>query len=357
MGLFSIFNKKKESAKQVKRAVVKVLEIEKLTDKGRKISFEIPNEYKSHFDFIPGQYVNVHVIINGQQLTRSYSICSGKDEALSIGVKAVESGVVSNYLVKEIKAGDELELDFPMGNFRLQEDMKTIVCFAAGSGITPFLSFAKSLKQDQQMNLFYGNSYKDSVFFKMELDSINRLKATYFYSRDNVENSIHGRLNKKNVSELIKSELSLLKADAFFICGPEEMIFDIKEVLSIFGVAKEKVHFELFTTPVTKISENANDSSTFTGVAKVSGILDGEIFRVELPANGKSVLEALIDSGADAPYSCKGGVCCTCKAKIIEGSAKMDINYSLTDEEVKEGFILTCQAHPTSEVLKIDYDV
>jgi ring-1,2-phenylacetyl-CoA epoxidase subunit PaaE len=357
MGLFSIFKKTTDS-KQPRKVLAKVIGIEQLTDLGKKISFDIPNEYKELFNFVPGQYINVFPVINGEKFSRSYSICSGKDEPLSIGVKAVEKGIVSNYLVYEIKLGDELEIDFPKGNFKLEDSMNSIVCFAAGSGITPFFSFVKSLKPNQNMKLFYGNSYVRSTFFHKELSGIENPKTTFLFSREHIEGANSGRLDKNTVSEILKSDLSLLNADAFFICGPEAMILEIQELLLIFGVSKAFIHVELFTAP-TESKGNVNEtiSSDFSGTAKVSAILDGEVFRADVTSEGKSVLESLIDAGADAPYSCKGGVCCTCRAKIIEGSARMDVNYSLSDDEVKAGYILTCQAHPTSDVLKIDYDV
>lgn len=357
MGIFS-FLKKTETVKESKSYLAKVKFTKQLGLNGKIIAFEIPEELREKFKFIPGQYINVIPKINELKLSRSYSICSGPDESLSIGVKAIENGIVSNYLVNQLKPGDEVELSFPMGSFQLKESMKSVVCFAAGSGITPFMSFAKSLQEDQNMKLFFGNSTKESTFFLQDLQENKKVQTTYFFSKESVENCKSGRLDKQQVSELIKADLSILKSDAFFICGPEEMILAIQEVLTVFGVSKDKIHFELFTTPVlSKGNVTSSGESNFKGISKVSAILDGEIFRVDLANTGKSVLEAFIEAGAGAPYSCKGGVCCTCKAKIIEGSASMDINYSLTDEEVKAGYILTCQSHPTSEVLKIDYDV
>ncbi len=357
MGLFSKF-KKDSGAKKSRSGIVTVAKNERITAAGSRIHFEIPADLKSQFVYEPGQYVNVHVTLNGTKHTRSYSICSGPNEPhLAVAVKAIENGLVSNYLVNELKAGDQIELDFPLGNFKLDTKAPHIVCFAAGSGITPFMSFAKSLGANQQMRLIYGNSKMDTAFFVDEIQAFERVNPTFFFSREKQEGHAEGRLDKHHVSELIKSELPLLRADGFYICGPEEMIMGIQEVLGVFGVPKEKIHFELFTTPVLMKQEETTVVGTFKGVSQVSAILDGEIQRIELPTNGKSILDALDQSGMDVPYSCKGGVCCTCKAKILEGSAQMTINYALTDEEVKEGYILTCQAHPTSEVLKLDFDV
>ncbi|WP_343748619.1 2Fe-2S iron-sulfur cluster-binding protein [Fluviicola sp.] len=358
MGLFSKFKKDSgKDAKKLRSGMVKVANNERITAVGSRIHFDIPQELQSQFAHIPGQYVNVHVTLNGTKHTRSYSICSSPEEKLAIAVKAIDKGLVSNYLVNELKAGDEIELDFPLGNFRLDAKAPNIVCFAAGSGITPFMAFAKSLAPDQHMRLFYGNSKIDTTFFFEEIKQMTNVSTTFYFSQEANEGHKEGRLDKLHVSELIKAELPLLRADGFYICGPEEMIMGIQEVLSVFGIAKEKIHFELFTTPVLMKPEETTVVGNFKGVSQVSAILDGEVQRIELSTDGKTILEALDQSGMDVPYSCRGGVCCTCKAKIIEGSAQMTINYALTDEEVKEGYILTCQAHPTSEVLKLDFDV
>jgi ring-1,2-phenylacetyl-CoA epoxidase subunit PaaE len=357
MGLFSKF-KKDSGAKKGRSGMVTVAKNERITAVGSRIHFEIPSDLKDQFDYEPGQYINVHVNLNGTKHTRSYSICSGPgDPYLAVAVKAIDKGLVSNYLVNELKAGDQIELDFPMGNFKLDQKAPNIVCFAAGSGITPFMSFAKSLGANQKMRLIYGNSRIDTAFFMDEIRAFQNVTSTFFFSQEKNEGHQEGRLDKHHVSELIKAELPLLRADGFYICGPEEMIMGIQEVLSVFGVSKEKIHFELFTTPVLMKQEETTVVGTFKGISQVSAILDGDVQRIELATNGKSILDALDQSGMDVPYSCKGGVCCTCKAKIIEGSAQMTINYALTDEEVKEGYILTCQAHPTSEVLKLDFDV
>lgn len=356
MGLFSKF-KKDSGSKKLRSGIVTVANNERITAVGSRIHFEIPADLKDQFVYEPGQYVNVHVTLNGTKYSRSYSICSGPTENLAIAVKAIDKGLVSNYLVNELKAGDQLELDFPLGNFKLDQKAPNIVCFAAGSGITPFMSFAKSLGPNQKMRLIYGNSKMDTTFFLDEIKAFPNVTTTFFFSQEKNEGHQEGRLDKHHVSELIKSELSLLRADGFYICGPEEMIISIQEVLKVFGIAKEKIHFELFTTPVLMKQEETIVVGTFKGISKVSAILDGEVQHIELSTNGKSILDALDQSGMDVPYSCKGGVCCTCKAKILEGSAQMTINYALTDEEVKEGYILTCQSHPTSEVLKLDFDV
>lgn len=357
MGLFSKFKKKDESSKIERNATIKVSKNEKLTENGSRIHFDIPENQKAHFKFEPGQYVSIHTVIDGEKLNRSYSICSGPNEPLAIGVKAIENGRVSNYLVNTVKEGDELIVDFPKGHFTIKESDKQIVCFAAGSGITPIMSIAKHLTSAQTMHLFYGNTTRKNSFFLDELMSLPSVKPHLLFSQEVVENALSGRLDKQHVSDIIKADLSLLRADGFYICGPEAMILSIQEVLHLFGIPKEKIHFELFTTPVLMKQETPESTVEFKGEATVTAILDGDVTTIKLNAQGKTILDALDKAGMDVPFSCKGGVCCTCKAKIIEGSAKMMINYALTDDEVKDGYILTCQSHPTSEVLKIDFDV
>lgn len=357
MGLFSKLLKKDTSTRKLRNAEITVVNNERLTENGARIHFEIPAEFKELYQYTPGQYLTVHVDINGEKLNRSYSICSGPNETLAIAVKAIPSGQVSNYLVNQLQNGTKLTVDFPIGNFILKPEDKHLVCFAAGSGITPIIAMAKHLNSDQTMKLFYGNGARSSSFFLSEISELKQVQSTLLFSREEVPGSISGRLDKKNVSELIKADLSILRADGFYICGPEEMILGIQEVLHVFGVPDSKIHFELFTTPVLMKQPETTVTSGFSGDAAVSAVLDGEITKITLNTSGKTILEALDEAGMDVPYSCKGGVCCTCKAKILEGSATMNINYALTDEEVKDGYILTCQAHPTSETLKLDFDV
>lgn len=360
MGLFSKFSKKSggSDSKEFKSALLEVESKTQLTADAVEIRFKIPEEYKDAYAFIAGQYINVTAEVNGKKEMRSYSICSAENNGLAIGVKKIQGGAISTLLVDTVQVGDQVEISKPQGNFNWKPDSKAIVAFAAGSGITPILSIL--LKQGSTggaSTLFYGNKSVNDTMFRNEVSAINGNKLVSFYSRETVEGAANSRMNKQAISEAIKADLTILRADHFYICGPEEMIMDINEVLTIFGVDKHKIHFELFTTPVKlATTETKVTQEDFSGVSQVSAILDGEIYRLELKTNTATILEALDKQGADVPYSCRGGVCCTCKAKIIEGSASMKVNFALTDEEVREGYVLTCQAQPTSEVLKIDFD-
>lgn len=348
-----------------------VSDIKKETADSVSVAFEIPAELKSDFNYVAGQYLTLKFNLNGEELRRSYSLCSSPlvNEPLRVAVKMVEKGKVSTYMNQQLKVGDKVESMAPIGNFFTElkkENNKHYVGIAAGSGITPIFAIIKSMlvaEPNSKFSLVYSNKTSDSTIFLAELKSLEqssngRFKLISVYSRQATENPVyHGRLNKEKVAQLLNTE-NLKSANEFFICGPEEMILNASAALNDAGVAKDKIHFELFTTPVLMAEQPKTASaSDFTGVAKVKVIMDGIETEFELDANGANLLDAAMDAGADAPFSCKGAVCCTCKAKVREGKAEMMMNYALTDKEVAEGYILTCQAHPRSASLVVDYDV
>lgn len=356
MSLFKLFrNKEKETTTSKGFHELKISAIQRLTKSAVKVSFEIPENLKSTFQFIPGQYLNLELFLNNEKIRRSYSICSGQNEALSVAIKAVEKGKVSNWFNQEAKIGDLILVAKPEGNFTLESSSKKIVAIAAGSGITPIVAISKSIKNDAEMTLFYGNKSINETLFSDELTNLTQVKVTHFLSQETQVGYNSGRINKAVFTELIKADLDLLKADTFFICGPEKMITDIKETLLFFGVPEKKIKFELFTTPILTEKMEAT-SSEFSGTSKVTIIIEGESESFNIKADGPTILDTAEKNGMDAPYSCRGGVCCSCKAKILEGTARMRMNYSLTEEEIKNGYILTCQAHPTSENLIVSYD-
>lgn len=332
--------------------------ITKLTDDTVEVSFEIPSDKKSYFKFTPGQYINFAVTIDGNEERRSYSICSGLQEKLSVAVKQVENGKVSTWFNSTAAVGETIFVSAPEGNFVRPKEAKNIVAIAVGSGITPIMSMAKAAESsDVKINLFYGSRTLSQVIFRDELSKLTNTKTSHFLSAEAADDCTNSRINKESFTQAIKSDLEILKSDGFFICGPEEMIVDIVEVLNSFGVSEDKVFYELFTTPTILGSKStSSEGGSFSGTSKVTVLLDDDSISFDLPSDGPSILDKVNKEGFDAPYSCKGGVCCTCKAKIIEGNATMSVNYSLTDKEVEDGYILTCQSHPASEVLKISYD-
>ncbi len=360
MGIFNLFKKGSEQGTGGKRRgfnTLTVSSIEQLTDSTKKISFEIPEALKKDYQFKAGQYLDFIISIDDKEEHRAYSICSGENEDLSVAVKKVEHGKISHWLNNQLKAGDQLLVSKPQGNFILNDPQKLNVAIVAGSGITPIMAMAKKIESiGGNLTLFYGNRTQQEIIFHNELKALKHTNTTYYLSSEEAIGFEKGRLNKENFVEKIKANLDLLQADGFYLCGPEQLIVDISSTLEFFGVPKHKIHFELFTTPVLLKQEETLVAGSFEGVSKVKAILDSEVVSFDLASKGKTVLEAVESAGLDAPYSCKGGVCCSCKAKVIKGNATMTMNYSLTDEEVREGYILTCQAHPASEELVISFD-
>jgi ring-1,2-phenylacetyl-CoA epoxidase subunit PaaE len=357
MGLFNkIF--KKESKKQHKGFYsLTINKIEKVTSDSVKVILDVPADLKSTFNFIPGQYINFLIEINGKEERRSYSICSGPNEPLAVAVKEIKNGTVSVWFNKSAEEGMEISVSKPEGNFKLESSASTIVAFAAGSGITPIVSIAKSIENTaKKMTLFYGNRTINSIILKNELDTQKAVATNYYLTGEKAEGYLEGRLDKSSITEAIKQNLELLKADAYFLCGPEQMIVDIVEVLNMFGVAKDKIHYELFTTPTMMKPETEEAKTTFKGESDVTVILDGEKINFKLKSDGKPILDILDKEGFDAPYSCRGGVCCSCKAKVLSGEATMKLNYVLTEQEVKDGYVLMCQAHPASDELTVSFD-
>ena len=354
MGIFDIFKKKEFKPKGSKGFHEVKISLTRLTKDSVQVTFEIPSELKNTFEFIPGQYINVEVFLNGKNQRRSYSICSGKNEALSIAVKAIEKGLVSNWFNAEAKNGDIIHISKPEGGFHLNEGQKNIVAIAAGSGITPILSIAKSLEGNGNLNLFFGNQSVDKTIFVQELKSLKNVTPTFYLSQEQKEGYKSGRITKDHFTEEIKANLELLKADCFLICGPEGLINDTKEVLKFFGVQDSKIKFELFTTPTAV--PIAKKEMNFKGKSHIKVMLDHEVTSFDMQVPGGTILEQVEKSGLDVPYSCRGGVCSSCKAKVLDGEVAMKLNYSLTDEEVANGYVLTCQSIPQSSTVSLSYD-
>jgi ring-1,2-phenylacetyl-CoA epoxidase subunit PaaE len=354
MGIFDLFKKNGLKQKESKGFHEVKIQITRLTKESVKVTFDIPSELKTTFDFIAGQYLNVEVLLNGKKQRRSYSICSGKNEPLSIAVKAIDNGLVSNWFNIEAKTGDIIHVSKPEGGFHLSEGQKNVVAIAAGSGITPILSIAKSIEADGKLTLFYGNQTVDKSIFGQELKSLSNVTSTFYLSQETKEGYKKGRIDKENFTSEIKQNLELLKADCFFICGPEEMIQATKEVLKFFGVQDSKIKFELFTTPTAV--PIAKKEMNFKGKSHIKVMLDHEVTSFDMHVPGGTILEQVERSGLDVPYSCRGGVCSSCKAKVLDGEVAMKLNYSLTDEEVANGYVLTCQAIPQSSTVSLNYD-
>ena len=346
---------------------LKVKEIVKETNDTVSVSFQVPEDLKEAYAFTPGQYLTLKLTINNEEQRRSYSICSSSAEDITVAVKRVENGLVSSYLNEVLKENDEMEVMTPEGNFTLETDQskkRKFVGFAAGSGITPIMSMIKQLSMNEtetKFTLFYSNKMESDVIFKHQLDKLagDNLKINYVYTRQKLNNPLlEGRIDKSKATELIKADLSCLNADAFYLCGPEEMIFNVKSALEEFGVLNTKVKFELFTTPVLMAEKPKQQEAdeNFDGEALVTVIYDDEEIDFNLNKDGDTILDAAMDNDVDVPFSCKGAVCCTCKAKVTEGKVTMDANYALSDQEVEDGYVLACQSHPASAKVTLDFD-
>ena len=358
MAFFSKLFKKDSSAKTHKGFyVLTIQKIEKLTSDSVKVTLEIPSDLKQTFQFVAGQYVNFVIENKGKEERRSYSICSGPNEPLAVAVKSITNGNISVWFNNTAAVGMEIQVAKPEGSFQLKANDKNVVAFSAGSGITPIMSIAKSLESSNgNMKLFYGNRNQNSILFQNEIKQLSHVQAQFFLSGETVDGFTNGRLDQVAISEIIKQDLEILKADGFFLCGPEEMIKAGVDTLKLFGVPSDKIHYELFTAPTIMKSNTTSTDTLFSGESNVKVILDGEEIDFKLKANGKAILDVLDKAGFDAPYSCRGGVCSSCKGKVIKGKATMTMNYALTEEEVAEGYILVCQSHPASEDLVISFD-
>ncbi|HNS41768.1 MAG TPA: 2Fe-2S iron-sulfur cluster-binding protein [Taishania sp.] len=334
-----------------------VKKINRLTPDSVEVVFSIPDDLKNEYSFVPGQYVTLDITIDGKEERRSYSICSKKGEDLAIAVKEVEGGKVSPLINKELSEGQTLLVSKPEGRFMMKE-VKNIVGIAAGSGITPIISMAYEIEDSEgcSMKLLFANKTENDIIFRDRLDRFQKTQKRYFLTQEKKEGFDYGRITKDAFVNFIKEDLDVLKSDGFYICGPEEMINNVKEALVLFGVPESKIHFELYVVSTESDKKATKEVVGYQGIAQVKAIIDDDVYEFEMDGSKMSVLDAALDADADAPYSCKGGVCCTCRAKVLEGNAIMKLNYTLTEEEVNQGYVLTCQAIPTTPTLTVSYD-
>lgn len=334
------------------------------------VVFEVPESLKEVFTFKAGQNLTIKTIINGQEVRRSYSLCTTPSEKiLRVAIKKVEGGLFSVYANEKLKKGDILEVLPPSGNFNTPlhpENKKKYVAFAAGSGITPILSLIKATLETEpysSFSLVFGNRTRNSVIFFEELEAVKnkymeRFSLVHVLSREKTETAINnGRINKEKLKEL-NGIINYEAVDEFFLCGPEEMIFTVKEFLETAVTCKKKIHFELFATSEHRGTAQMSKIERSSSASNITITVDGRSFSFYIPAGASStILDAALKQGADLPYACKGGMCCTCKAKLLEGKVKMDVHWGLEDDEVEKGYILTCQSHPVTEKVVLDFDI
>jgi ring-1,2-phenylacetyl-CoA epoxidase subunit PaaE len=341
-----------------------IKDIHKETNKAVAISFNVPQNLKEKFFFKAGQYITLKTSVNGNDIRRDYSLCSSPNSSeIKVAVKEIKDGVFSAYANNQLKVGDILEVASPKGHFVFEpNDSKTknIAAFAAGSGITPVLSIIKCALEEEihsKVILVYGNKTTKDTMFLNELLELQhtyneRLSIQFVFSQAKEENAVFGRIEKSTVNLIVKNKYKHIVIDAFYLCGPEAMIHTVKDVLYEHNIDESKIFYELFkAAKPTEIKEK----HAVSGKTKITIIVDDDQTTFEM-SQKQSILEAALDEDIDAPYSCQGGICSSCLARLTEGKATMRQNNILTDSELAEGLILTCQAHPTTATIVVDYD-
>jgi len=349
---------------------LKVAKVRKTTDDCVIVTLQIPETNSNAFEYKQGQYLTLRATIDAEQVQRSYSLCSSPLERdLRVGIKQVPFGKFSTYANQSLKVGDSLESLPPNGNFYVdvnKEAQKNYVCFAAGSGITPMLSIIKThlaVEHNSTFKLFYINQTVSSIILKEELEALKnqhmeRFEIFHFLTKQNRSVELfNGRIDKEKLEIIFKTICEVDRIDDYFLCGPEAMIFMIKDFLVSKSVNSDKIHFELFTSSGEKPRLSAEVSEKLTGkICAVTLIEGGKSMNFDVTMGGDNILDAALNNSADLPYACKGGVCCTCRAKLIEGEVEMAVSYGLEKDEIEAGYILTCQALPLTEKVVVDFD-
>lgn len=342
-----------------------IKELKRETDKAVTISFDVPELLKNDFKFTAGQYITLKTTLNGNEVRRDYSLCvAPKSGELKVAVKEVVDGTFSSYANNTLKVGDTLEVGTPTGRFIFEpNDKKTknIALFAAGSGITPILSIIKCALEEEvhsKVILVYGNKSTQETMFLNELLELqheykDRFSIQFIFSQADEADAMFGRIEKSTVNFVMKNKYKHIDVDAYYLCGPEAMIHTVKDVLIEHNTPSDRIHFELFKA--AKPENVSTPGSIPDGRTQITVIVDDEESTFEM-SQKQTVLEAALDEDLDAPYSCQGGICSSCLARVKEGEATMRQNNILTDNEVAEGLILTCQAHPTTPTIVVDYD-
>ncbi len=351
---------------------IKVEDVYKETKDCVVVTFDVPDTLKEKFKFKQGQHLTVRKEIDGQDIRRNYSLCSSPmDNEWKVAVKTIQEGIFSNYAFNQLKKGDELLVMPPHGEFFVEVDKsssKNYIAFAAGSGITPILSIIKThlqLEPKSTFKLFYLNRTVKSIIFKEEIEWLKneyfkRFQVFYFLTKEQRDIPfLNGRFDEEKMAVLTKTFIDIEDTAHAFICGPQDMIFLIRDDLQKAGLPKDKIHYELFFTGSSE-EENKHIAEVLelrANGTEVTIIERGTEFHFIMDDDYDTILEGALAAGADLPFACKGGVCSTCKCKLIEGSVKMKVNYALEDKELANNFVLSCQSVPTSNKVVVDFDI
>ena len=348
---------------------LKINEVRRETSDCVSVVFTVPDELRAEYLFAPGQYLTLKTNIGQEEVRRTYSICAGPaDGELRVAIKQVEGGRFSTFANEQLQPGDELDVMTPLGKFTVSLDpahRKHYVAFAAGSGITPILSILKAVlavEPQSEFTLFYGNRRSDSIIFHEAIEGLKneymgRLSVHHILSREHTGSDLFsGRITVEKCETFFDKLLDLETIDEFFLCGPYDMTLSIRQWLEEQGVSRKHIHVELFTTsfgPATAPQKKKEHTSV---EGEVYITLDGTSFTVPVTSSADTILDAALKGGADLPFACKGGVCATCRARLTEGEVEMDVNYALEPDEVAAGYILTCQSHPKTKKVVVDFD-
>lgn len=339
-----------------------VKEVKRETPEAVSVVFNVPDSLSDFYKYTAGQYVNLKLTLDGQEIRRAYSICSSPQSGeLRIAIKEVQNGFFSVFANKQLAVGNIIEVGTPEGRFTFEpnhDTQKSYAAFVAGSGITPVLSILQTVLEQEPQSTFvliYGNKTPQSTIFHDTINELHnkytgRFFVYYVFSQAKIDGHLFGRIERSTVNFILKNKHKELDFNTYFLCGPNEMITQVSDILKENNIAEKRIKFELFTTTTSE-----KEVETSAGQTKITVLLDDEETSFTVP-NGTVVLDAVLKKGLDAPYSCQGGICSSCIGKITHGSAQMKKNAILTDGEIAEGLILTCQAVPTSSEIYIDYD-
>ncbi|MCB5175886.1 1,2-phenylacetyl-CoA epoxidase subunit PaaE [Microvirga lenta] len=351
---------------------VTVSDIRRETRDAIILTLDVPEEHKEAFRFSQGQYLTLRTNIDGDEVRRSYSICAAPtDTRLRVGIKKIAGGLFSNWASENLAPGQMIEAMPPMGNFFVPLDEKRkrhFVGFAAGSGITPLLSIVKATLQAEPQSsftLFYGNRASSSIMFREELEDLKnehleRFSLIHILSREQQDIDLfNGRLNKEKCDQLLDHWIDVSSIDTAFICGPQDMMLGVAQSLEEHGLDKRQIKFELFATSTPSRRQRRPEEAQTEdrkNLCEATVIIDGRARTFSFEKGTASVLDAAAGEGMELPYACKGGVCSTCRAMLVEGEVDMDANFALEDYEVARGYILTCQSYPVTDRILVDFD-
>ena len=334
-----------------------------------RIALQVPDDIQSEFNFLPGQHLPIQIEIDGKPVRRTYSICSAPgDGPLELGIRIQPGGLFSGYVAGSLQAGDVLQVMPPFGQFHASIDpanKKTYLAFASGSGITPIMSIVKAtLAQEpgSRFLLFYGNRRQNTTMFIDDLYALKnsfpeRLQLYFLFTREEQEYPIFsGRLDAEKTGELYRIFCNGLNPDEAFICGPDTMIESVRTALGELGMDDELIHVERYGAPGKKSVAKPMDAPADAHHCSVTVIMDGHKKSFQMPAEGSGIVDAAAEEGIELPFSCKAGVCATCRTHLRDGEVRMDTNYGLEPWEVEQGYVLACQSHPVTDKVTLDYD-